>query len=341
GCGAGFDDPDQDAARDASRVLELDSKDTKALTTRAGALYQMKDYAGAAEDARRALEANPKNPQALSLLRLSESRAGRPEGEVRRDSTGDPLPGRLEPRPTAPFAQTSGPNIALSGQLARMAANAMRLGDHAAALREAEKALAANPDNLQAYHLRAMAYLWLDRPREAYADTVEALRRAPGNLALLVTQANALNRMRNFAEAKAAAEAALRSDPNSADAWYNLAYAQAGLGDRSGSLDALRRAAQISPAQYEARYRSAIQLPDSGDLLMLFAAEGKPAQEARPAPPARRSRLPLFLFLGAVLMALGLKGRELVSFLKISRLRMTGRRAAVSVVPLEDFSDAE
>ena len=331
----------EDAARDASRVLELDSKDTKALTTRAGALYQMKDYAGATEDARAALEVNPKNPAALSLLKLSESRAGKTEGEVRRDSTGDPLPGRLEPRPNAPFAQTSGPNTGLSAQLARMAANAMRLGDHAAALREAEKALAANPDNLQAYHLRAMAYLWLDRPRDAYADTVEALRRAPGNLALLVTQANALNRMRNFAEAKAAAEAALRSDPNSADAWYNLAYAQAGLGDRSGSLDALRRAAQISPAQYEARYRSAIQLPDGGDLLMLFTAEGKPAQEARPAPPARRFRLPLFLFLGAVLMALGLKGRELVSFLKTSWLSMTGRRAAVSVVPMEDFSDAE
>lgn len=332
-----------EAAQDASRVLELDPKDPRALTTRAGALYQMKDYAGAAEDARRALEANPKNPQALSLLKLSEGRAGRPEGDVRRDSTGDPLPlDRSDPsRSNAPLIRTSGADLTLSAQLARSAANALRLGDHAAALRDADKAISANPDNLQAYHLRAMSYLWLGRPQDAYADTVAALRKAPGNLALLVTQANALNRMRNFAQAKASAEAALRSDSNSADAWYNLAYAEAGLGNHPGSLDALRRAAQLSPAQYDARYKAAIQLPESGDLLMLFSAEGRPAQEARPEPPARRSRLPLFLLLGAALTALGLKGGDLFSFLKTFWLRLTGRRAAVSVVPMDSFSDSD
>jgi serine/threonine-protein kinase len=115
-----------------------------------------------------------------------------------------------------------------------------------------------------------MALARQHRYAEALADAEAALRVDPKNQVGMNTRAAALNKLKRFADAAAQARAAIEANPNDANAYRNLAEALAGLGDRGGSLAALRRAAELD-ARFQPTLEQALQLPGDADLNLLFA----------------------------------------------------------------------
>ncbi|MBI2362186.1 MAG: serine/threonine protein kinase, partial [Elusimicrobia bacterium] len=100
-------------------------------------------------------------------------------------------------------------------------------------------------------------------------------------------------------------KAALAAKADSALAFYNLAYALAGLGERAQSLTALQSAARLD-ASFSPAERSLAAMPADADALLVFDHPGKAAPEAaaasQPVPhPAR-----LVGLAGAALTAAGL-----------------------------------
>jgi protein O-mannosyl-transferase len=159
---------------------------------------------------------------------------------------------------------------------------ASRRGDWPAVLDGADAALARGSSDLEPRLLRATALLALDRRAEGAAALDSLRQRAPGNPAVeslwgqflvsagraaeaypvlaraaamlpgdaAVAQALALaaNDTGHHAEARAALERALGTDPSRYDAWLELARTCVALDDRAGALRALDQAGRLPAA---------------------------------------------------------------------------------------------
>ncbi|MEQ1917773.1 MAG: serine/threonine-protein kinase, partial [Elusimicrobiota bacterium] len=121
-------------------------------------------------------------------------------------------------------------------------------------------------------------------------------------------------------------------DPSNPYAYQNKAMALAGLKDRDGAIDALRRSAAIDP-RFRNRLERAIQLPQDQDLTILFDDEtsGQAAASAPPPPPQtakRFARLAVLSGMGGILIALGIL--HVVSASWREKVHMTIRRVLAS-----------
>lgn len=299
-----------DAKGAFDQSLKQDPNNQQALSGRALANYNSGNFGAAVDDARAALKLNPDDQQAFSTLKLSEMRApasvAKPagfEGAMGQATLGGGGAGAVSPL----RGLTAGSNAG-SARLAGQAARAMGVRDFKTAVDFAKRAIAANPQNAQAYALASMAHSRLKDWSDAAAMASEGLKLAPGNSTLLNAKAYALNRMKDYKGALAAANLALEANPRDAFAHANRAHALGGLGDRQGMIASLKTAVSIDP-RFQASLDSALQMPAESDIMFLFPGEDGLGSGA-PAPAAPRSQhfglLVGVALVGGILIALGL-----------------------------------
>jgi tRNA A-37 threonylcarbamoyl transferase component Bud32 len=217
----------------------------------------------------------------------------------------------------------------------------MRVRDYSGAYELASQAIALNPQNAQALNFRAIALTQLRRFDDAVKDASAALELAPGSAAALQTRSWAFAREGKYQESLKDARETLSRDPNNAFAYANQAFALAGLQDRVGVLDSLRRAAALD-SRFAEKLERATQLPQDADLTLLF--EDSPAAShainvASPQVRMRRfARLTVFSLSGGLLMAIGIL--HIVSARWREKVKMTVRRvlSPMTVKPMPESS---
>lgn len=299
------------AAFDAA--LQRDPKNEAALSGRAEASLNLGDYPGAVSDARAALKLNPGDERALATLKFAEGRlpagysAGLSAGPGP-DAAGAGPAGASYPNGSAQAAlgragDASAQDAARrSEEYVAAARRSLTLGDSRAAAEWLRKAVELNPSNAEALSLSAMAHIRLKDYAQALAAAEAGLKLAPNNAALLDAKASALNYMKDYKGALAAADLAVAANPNDPMAYFNRAWALGGLHERAGSLDALKAAARLNP-QFAALRDSALRLPQDSDILYLFPGEAPGAQSAPAEVPAAAAGLSPRLMLGGGLLA--------------------------------------
>ncbi|MDE1976717.1 MAG: protein kinase [Elusimicrobia bacterium] len=296
------------------------------------------DYAAAAQDARAALKINPNDKNAQVLLGMTEGRAAVTVPNINSvgNSGGAQNAGGLPSSASgngAPGATTSGSNffnvnagapssaralqsgavagsIQASSQLIGQARQDLSLGDYHNAIAETSRALSADPLNVNAYAIRASAYMRGKNYSQALKDVAAGLKIDPNSQALMDAKAAAFNRMGQYEAAKEAAMIAVQNNPNDAKAYYELADALAGLGDKNGMVDALRNAARLDP-RYDSYLQAAMQIPADQDLASLFnggpdSGPAAPNGQGRSHRLSRFSIIALSSILGGILLAMGL-----------------------------------
>ncbi|MBI4062018.1 MAG: protein kinase [Elusimicrobia bacterium] len=289
-----------------------------AYALRGGLRLDDRDFEGAYQDAKKSLELNPGDKDAMGLLKSAEGRVS-PEfaaslaaggsgssaesgasGDGRRSAGGSHGSGLL------PSGMTTAAVLA-SAQKLDEARRAMALGDFQTAVALAQRALELNPGNAAAHNLLAVLYARAGDYRKAIASADAGLAVAPRDATLLNSKAFAENRFKRYRDALASANAAIEAGPRNPYAFANRAYAFGGLGDRESMLADINRAAAMDPRfQQAAADAASLQLPSNADVLFLFPGENS----AGPASdPARGRRFGLVVgagILGGLLLGLGL-----------------------------------
>lgn len=172
-----------------------------------------------------AVAAEPQNPQARYMLGLKYEIEGRPKQAL--EAYAEAL--KLKP---------DYPEVLLrSGEVKFMQ------GDAAAGIREVEKALKLNPQNLQAREALAfmhgrqgLTHLEQGRLQDAQASLQTALQYNPQDDGALNNLGVVLSQMGRLAEAREAFAAAAQANPNNPQAQFNLGVAYLLEGNKEGAL---------------------------------------------------------------------------------------------------------
>ena len=114
-------------------------------------------------------------------------------------------------------------------------------------------ALRADPEDVEAYHLRGHTYEKLGQPARAVADFTEALKRQPDNAHFLERRGHNHLRLRQYEPAVADLERSLALKPDQAEVCNNLAWIYVAgpekLRDQAKALPLVERAVKLSPQQ--------------------------------------------------------------------------------------------
>ncbi|RLV48743.1 tetratricopeptide repeat protein [Nocardioides mangrovicus] len=138
---------------------------------------------------------------------------------------------------------------------AERARHLLDLGRHAEALDLLRPVLAADPDDVDAHALRAVAHLGLDQHTEALAAADETVARRPDVEWGHRLRAQALSGLRRHPEAMSAAAEAISVDPDNWATHAQFALCAAQLPEhRRAALAAAERAASISPTEPDAHF---------------------------------------------------------------------------------------
>ncbi|MBI2385101.1 MAG: protein kinase [Elusimicrobia bacterium] len=286
---------------------------------RGGLRLDDKDFNGAYQDAKKALELNPGDKNALGILKSAEGRtspgvASGPGGSgaaggayANRAPAGFAAGGFDTGRPREIAGMTS-PAVLSSNQKLDEARRALNMGDLQAALALAQRALELNPANSAAHNLMSYVYSRLrDYPR-AIASASAGLALEPRNAVLLNNKAYAQNHAKRYRDGLETSTHAIEADSRNAYSYANRAYSYGGLGDKQAMLADIDQAAALDPAfKGAAAQASELQLPSNADILFMFPGEDPAA--AVPAGPARGKSFGVVVgagILGGLLLALGL-----------------------------------
>jgi putative PEP-CTERM system TPR-repeat lipoprotein len=133
----------------------------------------------------------------------------------------------------------------------------LEMGDFDTADREARAAMERGADRALGTALVIRAQLGLNRPREVLREFAAPAAGATGQLAaqILAGRATAFAMLDQMAEAREAAEAAVRAAPDSVEPHLILSALLAQAGDRAGAEAAVDRALQADPAAVAALLR--------------------------------------------------------------------------------------
>lgn len=332
------------AVENFNKALSLEPGNSTALTGRAAANMDLKNYAQAAADAREALRFDPNDPAAQAISKLAHDSYGqgfnpkaaafaKTADAAATDKTAAPSQfnqvGGGSADPLKGLNPTNGSALQASAY-ARQAMRDLGVGDLKAAVQSATRAVDLDPNNAGALGLRAFAEARSGRYEEALRDAVAALTLDPNNALAHNARARALNSMGMFREGMAAADDALRADSKNAYAHYMRAMAMDGLGDREGTISALEEAAKIDP-----RFADAVDLargsPDEKDLSFLFPEENLTAARAMLAAkhpkrdPQRLKKILIITGAGGLLVCFGILSVAWPSLKRAaSRLTRTG-----------------
>jgi arylsulfatase A-like enzyme/Flp pilus assembly protein TadD len=130
----------------------------------------------------------------------------------------------------------------------------LRLGDREGALREAEATLAIDPRFTDARILHAGVLATRGAYDAAIADLRTAVASDPAKPTIRLDLARVLVEAGRATEARTEYEALLRIEPDYAPALTGLGALEASLGDLEAAVRSLRRALELQPRQYEARF---------------------------------------------------------------------------------------
>ncbi|MFA5139406.1 MAG: protein kinase [Elusimicrobiota bacterium] len=175
--------------------------------------------------------------------------------------------------------------------------------DPQTALRQAEKAVAANPKDAVAWLMKAQALNKLRRFSEAEGAARRALALRPNDPDALKSLIWAQLHQKKYKEAEANANALILLTPDDPQAYLLRAFARENLNDRKGMLRDLERAAELDPQRYGAHLalaKSGSRLFDPGD------ADSEALLEALALVPVRRGNP--FIGIGVSLVFMALAG---------------------------------
>jgi len=327
---------DRKAFDQFGRAIDLGAKDPEVFLGYGGAALKLGDYALAARTAQILLSAQPGNRDALSLYHAAKDRAPvvslptvlgggpgentggfgagaglAPQGGIA--AGGYNAPSRTPEQVAAAAraqAAAAGPGAAQrSAAITKDAESALRVKDFPTAHQLASQAIGLYADNVKALNYRAIASNRMHRYNDAVTDASAALALAPGNAAVLQTRSWAFAKQGLFQEALRDAEETLAREPSNPYAYQNKAMALAGMKDRAGALDALRRSAALDP-RFQNQLERALQLPEDQDMSLLFDDQYTAPAAAAPPPPPRTgkrfARLAVLSGMGGILIALGI-----------------------------------
>ncbi len=193
------------------------------------ALLDRQDWAQAAHEFERGLQALPGRPSLLANLALACWQLG--ERPAARRHAEDALAG-------APDMLSAAMTLALCQQAA---------GEYRAALASCDRALAAHPDAAAAWANRALALQALDQLREAHSAFARALDLDPlqagvwSDLALLLLERG------EHEEALEAVERAIRQDPGLVAGWVNRGRILDALARPEDALASIDQALALAP----------------------------------------------------------------------------------------------
>lgn len=355
-----YDNKDYEGARDSmDRAIRLGLMDPDALEIYGRSSFHLKDYKTAEKAFSLAYKMQPSRLDLADLGKLSAARTsnvnmpsaldkvgiqssggfGGGQGQAGALGSAGGAAGANSSAMTAAEiaaqaarqASAAPDKIQQSAAVTREAGSALQMKDYRAAHALASQAIDMNARNAQAWNLRAIANVKLDRYADAVYDSSFALGLIPGNATALQTRGWAFAKQGQYQAALADANYTLEREPLNGFAYQNRAFALAGIGDRQGALEALRRSAELDP-RFQSRYQAALQAPTAQDLLLLFNDEvmtAAPGAAGRALSRGRRfARLALMSALGGVLVALGLL--HIVSASWREKVRATIRRVLAS-----------
>lgn len=326
------------ALRDYEYAIRIDPENTTAMLGYGHSANELGDYQLASMAAKQLLARDPANKEALGLYHFATGRApivnlptsifqgGAPSAGLPGGTAGLPptAPGGVTAgRYNAPSqtpeqvaaaaraqAAAAGPGAAQrSAAITKDAEAALRVKDFPTAHQLASQAIGIYADNVRALNYRAIASNRMHRYNDAVTDASAALALAPGNAAVLQTRSWAFAKQGLFQEALKDAEETLSREPSNPYAYQNKAMALAGMKDRAGALEALRRSAALDP-RFQNQLERALQLPEDQDMSLLFDDQYTAPAAAAPPPPPRTgkrfARLAVLSGMGGILIALGI-----------------------------------
>jgi tetratricopeptide (TPR) repeat protein len=228
---------------------------TMDLLAQAGRAYQEKDFARAAILCNESLEANPLQPNALSLLGFAYLALGR---------AGDAAAVCQQALRIQPdhFDAHQALGIALGSQQKWREAEA-----------HFQYVVQSRPELSDGYNNLGIALREQGRSQEAEACYRQALRLNPNSAEAFNNLGNALRDLGKLTDAEASFHQALRLVPNYADAYHNLGLALIEQRKLAEAEAALRRAIQLKP-NHAAAHRDLAQVSHA---LAESVAHGKPA----------------------------------------------------------------
>ncbi|HZI18970.1 MAG TPA: tetratricopeptide repeat protein [Pyrinomonadaceae bacterium] len=152
---------------------------------------------------------------------------------------------------------------------------------------EAERKLAADPNDVEALDARALARMRRGRYGEAYEDLRRAVALKPQSAELRASLGYALWRLGRVTEAVASEREALRLDGKNFTAHYQLGRFLLRTGDPAHLPEVaslLARAVELDPRQYDVRFELIETYRRTGDVAKALAQLDL-LQDARPADP--------------------------------------------------------
>src|SRR5438067_2395443 len=147
--------------------------------------------------------------------------------------------------------------------------------------------LAANPNDDQALNARAIARIRLGRYHEAFEDARRAVSLKPADSDYQANLGYVLWKLGRPEEAINAERSALKLNPTNTTAHYQLGRFLLRFGQQKDLPDAiaeLRKALELDPRQYEARFELIVAYRELGNLAEA-AAQLDVLQESRPTDP--------------------------------------------------------
>jgi tetratricopeptide (TPR) repeat protein len=233
----------------------------------------------AEEQLRRAVEINPRSPEALTLYGNALLERGKPALAVK----------------TLSKALSLQPQNAIA-LLYRGLAYA-QTKEHEQALKDFDRVVLLDPGSVYALHNRAMALIALERHAQAQASVDTLLRIAPDYVPALANRALLLAHDHKHAEALFVLDRALKIDPNSADLLNARGQALSALNRHQEAMAAFQKSAAIE-SRPETFLNIANMLMELDRLEEAFDACGKAIAIQSDYAPALLTRANLLQHLG-------------------------------------------
>lgn len=246
---------------------------------RAIAKYNLEDFSGAGDDARKATQLNPFLPDAWEVRGVASQCLGNHLDAIAcYDRALDLLPHNRQILFNKALAQEASDLFAAAdstyaelletyprfdaGYLGRAQLNLHR-GDTIAARTDLDRALEINANSVGALSLRAA--LSRDDPAAALADMERAVTLQPDRPYLRVNRAVARYNANDLNGALDDFDYVLTLEPMNYEALFNRAMLLAELHDNDRALADLDRVLQLRPSDLRARYNRAVVLVDKGE----------------------------------------------------------------------------
>lgn len=254
------------AEEQAEKALSMGSPDgdpvltSKLLTTKAIAMYQRGDVPGAWATSLQALEYDPYNTAAIETVKYTEGRG--PRSQVGLDGTADADKDNVQrlvavTNPTQPHTDKEWADKKAGSPVfdaVVKASKARRMGDLRGALRHADEAIEADPDDPMARFYKGKTLMDSGDPDGAVLEISKAMKQGWNEETMWTVRAQALLQAgKDVTRAQAAVkdlDIALAINPDNADALAARSAAKLRLGDVAGMLADAQKAASLNPARF-------------------------------------------------------------------------------------------